>query len=296
MAAIDIGARNVPPVADSLDDLFDYDVSDVFRDVDTNMEVPTSQKPVVNADGKENTAGLGIDEQIKVVKKRAPVVKLDENRLLSPAGVPKLRRIAKERLKFKGKGHEYSDVARLLNAYQFWLDDLYPRAKFADALAIIEKLGHTKRMQTMRREWINEGKSRDSLENSRKEALSPAKEKMTPKSRGEQYPAHEPSKRLQTPDLINAEESDLYAATPKAPGEDEGSKRNAAGAESLFVSDDEGTSDQPQGDDLDALLAEDEMRNPARTEFLRARGEKSLRGGENFDDEMEAMAGLDDMW
>ena len=80
MAAIDIGARNVPPVADSLDDLFDYDVSDVFRDVDTNMEVPTSQKPVVNADGKENTAGLGIDEQIKVVKKRAPVVKLDENR------------------------------------------------------------------------------------------------------------------------------------------------------------------------------------------------------------------------
>ena len=151
-------------------------------------------------------------------------------------------------------------------------------------------------MQTMRREWINEGKSRDSLENSRKEALSPAKEKMTPKSRGEQYPAHEPSKRLQTPDLINAEESDLYAATPKAPGEDEGSKRNAAGAESLFVSDDEGTSDQPQGDDLDALLAEDEMRNPARTEFLRARGEKSLRGGENFDDEMEAMAGLDDMW
>ena len=27
------------------------------------------------------------------------------HRLLSPAGIPKLRRIAKERLKFKGKGH-----------------------------------------------------------------------------------------------------------------------------------------------------------------------------------------------
>ena len=27
-------------------------------------------------------------------------------RLLSPAGVPKLRRIATQRLKFKGKGHE----------------------------------------------------------------------------------------------------------------------------------------------------------------------------------------------
>lgn len=27
-------------------------------------------------------------------------------RVLSPAGIPKLRRVAKERLKFKGKGHE----------------------------------------------------------------------------------------------------------------------------------------------------------------------------------------------
>jgi len=29
-----------------------------------------------------------------------------EDRLLSPAGIPKLRRITKERLRFKGKGHE----------------------------------------------------------------------------------------------------------------------------------------------------------------------------------------------
>jgi replication fork protection complex subunit Csm3/Swi3 len=45
-----------------------------------------------------------------------------------------------------------------LNFYQLWLDDLYPRAKFADGLSIIEKLGHTKRVQTMRREWIDEEK------------------------------------------------------------------------------------------------------------------------------------------
>lgn len=45
-----------------------------------------------------------------------------------------------------------------MNFYQLWLDDLYPRAKFADGLTIIEKLGHTKRIQTMRREWIDEEK------------------------------------------------------------------------------------------------------------------------------------------
>lgn len=48
----------------------------------------------------------------------------------------------------------------MLNMYQLWLDDLYPRAKFADGLAIIEKLGHTKRVQIMRKEWIDESKPR----------------------------------------------------------------------------------------------------------------------------------------
>lgn len=53
---------------------------------------------------------------------------------------------------------QFSDAARLLNFYQLWLDDLFPRAKFSDGLAIIEKLGHSKRLQTMRREWIDEEK------------------------------------------------------------------------------------------------------------------------------------------
>ena len=79
MAATDIGARNVPP-ADDLDDLFDYDIGDVFRDVDINMDVSARQKPVEKAYGGENGAGLGIDEEIKVTRKRAPVPKLDENR------------------------------------------------------------------------------------------------------------------------------------------------------------------------------------------------------------------------
>jgi hypothetical protein len=58
----------------------------------------------------------------------------------------------------KGKGHEFTDVARLLNFYQLWLDGLYPRAKFADGLQLIEKAGHSKRMSVMRKEWIDEGK------------------------------------------------------------------------------------------------------------------------------------------
>lgn len=82
MAATDVGVRNVPPIDDLDDSLFDYDVGDVFRDVETNMDVPTMQKPVAKAVEKEHGAGLGIDEEIKVTKKRAPVPKLDENRFV----------------------------------------------------------------------------------------------------------------------------------------------------------------------------------------------------------------------
>ena len=75
MAATNLGAPNVPPIDDLVDSLFDYDVGDVFRDVDTNMDVSAAR-----AERKEGGAGLGIDEEIKMTKKRAPIPKLDENR------------------------------------------------------------------------------------------------------------------------------------------------------------------------------------------------------------------------
>ncbi|KAI9044191.1 Chromosome segregation in meiosis protein 3 [Aspergillus affinis] len=143
-----------------VNDLFDYDVG-----LDELLQQPPPSSIAANAPRPSFTPEasglkLGLDEEVKVTKKRQPVAKLDDNRLLSQAGIPKLRRTAKQRLKFKGKGHEFSDTARLLNFYQFWLDDLFPRAKFVDGLAIIEKLGHSKRLQNMRREWIEEEKPR----------------------------------------------------------------------------------------------------------------------------------------
>lgn len=100
-----------PAARDELDDLFDYNVTldDVFRDVDTNMQAPTAQNATAipsRTKPSQKIDSLGIDEEVKVQKKRAPIPKLDEERLLSQAGIPRLRRITKERLRFKGKGHE----------------------------------------------------------------------------------------------------------------------------------------------------------------------------------------------
>ena len=157
---------------DAVTSLLNYDVSDndddPFREIDTTIHEPSNEpnatkRKATGSDDKENADILGLDEEVKITKKRKPVVKLDEAKLLSQAGIPKLRALVRSRsiaskLRLKGKGHEYSDAAKLLSYYQLWLDNLYPRAKFADGLQMVEKLGHSKRMQIMRREWIDEGK------------------------------------------------------------------------------------------------------------------------------------------
>ncbi|PWY66405.1 chromosome segregation in meiosis protein 3 [Aspergillus heteromorphus CBS 117.55] len=144
-----ISQTNPPPDPDDI--LFDYDAG-----LDRSLRESTVdwKKSEVSS-----TPILGVDEKVKITRRRY-TVKLDESRLLSHSGIPKLRLTAKHKLGLKGKGHEFSDAARLLNFYQLWLDDLFPRAKFADGLAIIEKLGHSKHFQTMRREWIEEEKPR----------------------------------------------------------------------------------------------------------------------------------------
>lgn len=67
---------------DALDDLLDYNTNhnDVFRDVDTNMDVPSRGKASSSADISNSISGIGIDEEIQVKKKRKPIPKLDESR------------------------------------------------------------------------------------------------------------------------------------------------------------------------------------------------------------------------
>ncbi|KAI9757303.1 MAG: hypothetical protein M4579_003514 [Chaenotheca gracillima] len=215
------------------DDLFDYDAGadEIFRDVDINMDVPTGEgRPAPDSKNArtDNAAldGLGIDEEIKVSRKKRVNVKLDEGRLLSQAGIPKLRRISKERLKFKGKGHEFSDISRLLSFYQLWLDDLFPKAKFADALAIIEKLGHSRRLQVMRREWMEEDKPKPAsdVDDNPRSPAHDANRPMDPAnptekdSRSKQtviaaQDRNTPA-RLETPPVNSADDDDLYDATP----------------------------------------------------------------------------------
>ncbi|KAL8917921.1 MAG: hypothetical protein Q9208_007664 [Pyrenodesmia sp. 3 TL-2023] len=288
-----------PPAGD-LDDLFDYDVNmqDVFRDANITMDV-VDREQTAHTKSRDKDLGLGLDEEIRVTKKRQPVPKLDDNRLLSQAGIPKLQRLAKERLKFKGKGHEYSDLASLLNIYQFWLDELYPRAKFADGLAMIEKLGHSKRIQVMRREWIIEGKPRE-----RYGDIDPQDDRRATKASDVENTVVTTN---QDHALVDSQlrpssdptDEDLHGGTPLSQQQntDEDSATITTGIDRVPLND--GASEIPE-DDLDALLAEsvpdDHKSYPIESSPSNRQKSTSADKIDDFDAEEEAMAEMDDVW
>ena len=130
---------------------------------------------------------------------------------------------------------KFSDIARLLNLYQLWLDDLYPKAKFVDGLAMIEKLGHSKRLQTMRKEWIDESKMR---RNSQEDSLDI------------ELPANRPTGfQLEKQHKSTADRSQQTA---------DSSDNMQHNEDSLFVGGDEDVfgHSEPQDDELDELMAE----------------------------------------
>ncbi|KAK5458488.1 chromosome segregation in meiosis-related protein [Exophiala xenobiotica] len=247
-----------------VDDLFNFDSTDdedPFNDNKKPSRAGRDDKPTLSprhkrkaGDDEEPGADLGLDEEVKIAKKRKPIAKLDEAspehkltpvRLLSAPGIPKLRVLARsgkfnKKLRLKGKGHEFSDVARLLNYYQLWLDNLYPRARFADGLQLVEKVGHSKRMQIMRKEWIDEGKPGYIRDKSR--------------NRNDDYEQEKETDDLYGGDKPVEDKNTSRAAAPQAE-EEEG--------DSLFIPDsrDSGKdlsneNDLPEDDELDALLAE----------------------------------------
>ena len=145
----------------------------------------------------------------------------------------------------------------MLNLYQLWLDDLYPKAKFRDGLEMVEKLGHSKRLQVSRRAWIDETKAHrrreDDDADARMEDIAQAEDDTifpVPSERTQQSTTQQQTEGGDAPDeddldaLLREQESVPAATNPAT---------NAAPkAKGPFKEDDE-----PDEDELDALLNED---------------------------------------
>jgi replication fork protection complex subunit Csm3/Swi3 len=193
-----------------------------------------------------------------------------------------------------------------------WLDDLFPKARFLDALAMVEKTGHKRQLQAMRMEWINEGKPRSSVHEDSifdQPTLPPrlpsGQEKPAPPIAPIFQKAATDRPKTPTPDSnmdMEMEMDDLYDATPRAPRQNQAAAQSqnsifgggiAASGSADVTSDVDG----PPDDDLDALLAEEEM---IQAETSRpnagASGGKSAIQEDSFEDDMEAMAEMEGLW
>lgn len=142
---------------------------------------------------------------------------------------------------------QFSDAARLLSFYQLWLDDLFPKARFLDALAMVEKAGHKTIMHKKRMEWIDEYKPKPSVEGGEAE---PHLTRVAP--------AQEAAPRKTPDDLF--EDDDIYDATPR---------KKPTGPER----------DAPDNDDMDALMAMEDHVMSAPKETKPTAAASSIFGG-----------------
>ncbi|CCC08672.1 putative CSM3 protein [Sordaria macrospora k-hell] len=225
------------------DFLAGWDDDDPFR----SPSPEAADKNKANSKKRKEPDTLGIDKEIDVTKKaRVPRVKLDDARLLSDKGIPKLRKTA-PKLKLKGKGHEFSDAARLLSFYQEWLDDLFPKATFVDALAMCEKAGHKTTLRNARLKWIAEGKPRSTGAEDEEDGDREEQSSAAPIQPTRMAPIFEKAAgaRSKTPTADDDDDlfgdDDIYNATPR---------RNQPTTAS---------GDVPDADDMDALRAEAEF-------------------------------------
>ncbi|VBB73838.1 Putative chromosome segregation in meiosis protein 3 [Podospora comata] len=243
----------------------DFDEEDLFGSPKGDKSKKTDDKKTdASSKKRKGTDVLGLETEVDKKKARVPRVKLDDARLLSDKGIPWLRKNAQSRLKLKGKGHEFSDAARMLSFYQEWLDELFPKASFLDALAMVEKAGHKTSLRNARMKWIDELKPRGEGEEGPNDVdpFPIYEHDKTPKDTGRIAPVFDKAKeRPKTPDGDDLfGDDDIYNATPRA-----------------ATKGDRGE-DVPDDDDLDALMAEAEANSGQPPRSIFGNGSESIFG------------------
>ncbi|KAI9094890.1 replication fork protection component Swi3-domain-containing protein [Phlyctochytrium arcticum] len=90
-------------------------------------------------------------------------VKLDAERILGADGLPRLRRLS-TKMKFKGRGHEYEDLQKLMAFYQIWAHRLFPKLQFNSFITRAEKVCREKRLRIFVGSMLQEDRRRHNLQ------------------------------------------------------------------------------------------------------------------------------------
>lgn len=99
-----------------------------------------------NSDNETGTARRVDPSKSKTHVVRNPVPKLNTERLKGPNGIQTIEKYF-EGFKFYGKGHERTDLDRIMKRLEHWSYRLFPKYHFDDFLTKVEQLGTKKDLQ-----------------------------------------------------------------------------------------------------------------------------------------------------
>ncbi|CAI4048074.1 hypothetical protein SKDZ_13G1780 [Saccharomyces kudriavzevii ZP591] len=78
-----------------------------------------------------------------VTRKRRPQVKLTAEKLLSDKGLPYVLKNAHKRIRISSRKNSYANLSNIIQFYQLWAHELFPKAKFKDFMKICQTVGKT---------------------------------------------------------------------------------------------------------------------------------------------------------
>ncbi|EJS42455.1 csm3p [Saccharomyces arboricola H-6] len=78
-----------------------------------------------------------------VTKKRRPQIKLTAEKLLSDRGLPYVLKNAHKRIRISSRKDPFDNLSNIIQFYQLWAHELFPKAKFKDFMEICQTVGKT---------------------------------------------------------------------------------------------------------------------------------------------------------
>lgn len=80
------------------------------------------------------------------LKRRKPQVKLTAERLLGEKGLPYVMKHAPKRIRISKRRSAHDNLSQIVQFYQLWAHELYPKARFNDFVKLCQSLGKSDKL------------------------------------------------------------------------------------------------------------------------------------------------------
>ncbi|CCH58797.1 hypothetical protein TBLA_0A10180 [Henningerozyma blattae CBS 6284] len=126
----------------------DTDESRFLEDFNINNNADAIDADTVNDIDVDPTSVVDpiiSDPAAVVTRTRVPQIKLTSERLLCQKGLPFIMKNAPKRIRISKRKSNYDNLSNIVQFYQLWAHELFPKARFKDFIKLTHDLGKTDR-------------------------------------------------------------------------------------------------------------------------------------------------------